>query len=298
MVAVNRDGEVAASNAAFARLCGEDVTSESVRSLFPAGFRPADFYDRAEGAEAHLCSLRTAHGQREARVVYARNRDGVLATVSLDGLPDTAEGLSAELLRAQSVSRQNISRYLHDTVSQHLVLLALTLGKLERERRAGAPEELAPALRVLDLCCRDLRLVTYALAPPAFDDGEPSLAFEWFLGQLRQDAGLKVDFLASEPLPAVTPAAGQLLQAVMQEWTGTAVRGGGIGRTVVHLRTIDSGIGLELSSDQLDDAALSAVETSTVIRARILATGGSLQVKRLDTGISLLIFLPTEGSSL
>ena len=185
-------------------------------------------------------------------------------------------GLSGEFLAAQSEKRRSVSRYLHDTLSQHLVTLALSVSRLERNPSLWEPSAFREAIDLVDRCCRDLRVLSCALAPPIVDDESPWTAFEWYARQLRDEAGIDVEFEGAPAQGLFAPEAIELLVAIFQEWGERAIRYPGPGKTRICLSKANAGFDLEFSCDRSDDRAVRAISDSAVIRERVRALGGSV----------------------
>jgi PAS domain S-box-containing protein len=200
------------------------------------------------------------------------------------------ESISGEFMEAQTEQRRNISRYLHDTVSQDLVVLALSLGKLQR---ADRPEgsDLTQALSRVDRCCRDLRVLSYALAPPVFDDIGLASALDWYARHLREDAGISVEFLSDAVPETVPQGVRRLMFQIVQEWAETAIRNPGAGRTVISLNEANPGVVLKFACDRASDAAVTGLLASRVIRERVRILNGRFETLQ-DEGVSATIWIP------
>ena len=204
--------------------------------------------------------------------------------------------LSHEYMEAQSAGRRNVSRYLHDTVSQYLVVLALSLSKLQRTHARKQIPDWKLTLDLVDRCCRHLRVISYALAPPAFDDLGPAASFEWYARHLREDAELDIEF-TSEAIPAdLKPEVGALLFAAVQEWAGMAIRYPGAGKTVISLTNGGEGLKLEFACNEPANEAVTGILASRIIRECVRALGGTSETIQ-ERGACPLVSISPETSS-
>ncbi len=137
-------------------------------------------------------------------------------------------------------------------------------------------------------------MISYALAPPVFDDANLSAAFEWYCRDLRDDARLDVEFRIGTIPPATPPEVRSLLLAVLQEWAELAIRHTGVGKTLIILESARltntmSELRLEFVSEQPDNEAVNGILTSPVIRNRVRTLWGQCEAAREQSGISARI---------
>lgn len=239
----------------------------------------------------------------------AGNAEYLISTATdVTGLRDTEnarDSLAGEFLEAQSTGRRDVSRYLHDTISQNLVVLAMSLGNLQREPDNDTAADVEHALRLVDRCCRDLRVIGYALTPPSLDDGGAASALEWYSRRLLEDARVDVEFVA-ESIPSDTaPEVRALLRAVIQEWAEKAIRYPGAGKTWIVLKSVvpesampadaTPEVRIEFQSGQLDNEAVHSILASAVIRERVRTLGGRCEAIWEQSGISARISVNAAG---
>ena len=220
---------------------------------------------------------------------------GIDVTLMRGAMRDTEtalDELSREFLEAQSAGRKNVSQYLHDTVSQQLVVLSFSLGKLRHATEAISSPDWGETFEVVDRCCRDLRVISYALAPPVFEDTGLNAAFDWYSGHLREDAGIDVEFHCGTVQEHFAPGVREVLFAALQEWAGRAIRSPGPVRTVISLNSDEDGLELAFICDDPENAAVAAVCGSPVIRERVRALGGFASTGPEEAGLSARIRFP------
>jgi PAS domain S-box-containing protein len=221
-------------------------------------------------------------------VTAVRKTEGALAS------------LSGEFIEAQAAARHDICSYLHDTISQNLLVLALSLGDLDRQPDRDTAAIVKQALCLVNRCCQELRVITYALAPPVFDDGDPAAAFEWYCRHLREDARIDVEIRAGAIPPDTSPDVRALLLAALQEWSQKAIRYPAAGKTVITLKKVAlanamSELQLEVLCSQPENEAVRALLASPVIRERVQKLGGRCEAIRQNGGMSARISVNAAG---
>jgi PAS domain S-box-containing protein len=158
-----------------------------------------------------------------------RDDVGEIALIAITVTRNAATGLdpalSGELIRERFLERRDLSRFLHGTISQNLVALSFSVSKLEAAVHAsGVAADVNPALDLIDRCCRDVRIISYMLAPPFSSEGGLDSAIESFVEYLRDEAGLTIA-LSTVPVPqGISPDLHSLFFAAVQEWAARAIR--------------------------------------------------------------------------
>jgi PAS domain S-box-containing protein len=208
--------------------------------------------------------------------------------------------LSAEFLEAQAAGRHDICSYLHDTISQNLLVLALLLGDLNLQPDPDTAANIEQAFCLLNRCCQDLRVVTYALAPPVFEDLNPTAAFDWYSRHMRDDARVDVEFRTCAIPPETSAEVRTLLLAFIQEWAQKAIRYPGAAKTFISLKStpLDNGMAelrLEVVCSDAENEAVKAVLASPAIRDRVEMLGGRSEVVRETDGIRAHISVNSGG---
>jgi PAS domain S-box-containing protein len=167
-----------------------------------------------------------------------------------------------------AAERGEMSRFLHDTISQDLVALSFTISKLQSQIDG------ANALDLIDRCCRDIRLISYIIAPPSAGEAGLRAAIEWYTEYL-EEAGIET---VAEFAPGVDESlsieATDLFLTAIQEWTARMIRKRLKARLCIGLHRDDSGIVLELKSGA--DRKMAAGWTA--FRERVRTLGGWFEV--------------------
>jgi PAS domain S-box-containing protein len=277
------DGRVIRWNRAIAALTGiseEEVLGESFanRLLFPENV--ADWEREFQRIVESGSPLRTKYRLKlgadlpmelTSSISVIRDAGYVVSTVIAD--PEEA-----------AAERRDVSRFLHDTISQDLVALSFTLSKLQSQTDG------ADALDLIDRCCRDIRLISYIIAPPSTGEAGLGTAIEWYTEYL-EEAGIETNV---EFAPGVDESlsldATDLFLAAIQEWTARMIRRRLRSRLFIGLHRNRSGIVLELKSAA--DRRMTAGWTTFRESARTL--GGLFEV--IDGAAEVIVRLSLPGS--
>jgi signal transduction histidine kinase len=149
----------------------------------------------------------------------------VLGDPAADGSHTPQEGsealraFSAGLLIAQERERHNLSRELHDDLTQRLALLELNLETLQRKH--PTPDQLAENLQSfreqVTALSEDLRRIAYRLHPSVLDDLGLVVAAETFVRYFSERENMQVAFHHSNVPAVVDPDAALCLYRVLQE---------------------------------------------------------------------------------
>jgi len=113
----------------------------------------------------------------------------------------TFQEVSWQLLQTQDEERRHIARELHDSASQVLTLLSMSLAALLESVKQKAPELMESVVqsdRLVQQLTREIRTTSYLLHPPLLDEVGLSDSLSWYIDGLRQRSELKIDFNISE----------------------------------------------------------------------------------------------------
>jgi signal transduction histidine kinase len=148
--------------------------------------------------------------------------------------------LSGELVRERTEERRDISRYIHDSISQHLVALSFTLSAL--------PAVNADLPHLVELCCRDVRVISCIMTPPPHGEGNLFANIETYAGWLGRETGSPINVSGGGRLPPTTPDTEHLILAAVQEWMIQTILKRVKASSFITLSGEGSGILLELKS--------------------------------------------------
>jgi signal transduction histidine kinase len=203
--------------------------------------------------------------------------------------------VSREFLQDRTAEMREISRFLHDTVSQDLVQLSFFVNKIHSEAR-GLPgfSETPSAIELIDRCCRDIRILSCMVAPLSLADISLHDAIELFVGHFREETGVSTT-LDVDPLPVQVPLEVKfLLLRVVQMWSGRSLRIGREGTFGVRLRSLAGAAVLELEA-HASTPVLRPVDFLggwSIIRERIAVFGGTFDIDAGSDHAQARIWLP------
>lgn len=273
-------------------------------SVLIAGHLPShreNFWKMRDGSLREIAWSNTALKDDAGEIVYIVSTGVDISATRRAEL--ALASLSETALNQMQGERRKLSRFLHDTVSQDLVALSFSLNRLQREQcSAPALQALDQSLHLLDRCCRDIRQLSYILAPPSFDEIGLIPAFEWFAGELQREAGMEVD-LDFDALAAETAKPLQaILFATLQACVARSIRMLDKSKKIVSLKQNDGLLSLryesvypkeEITKGETPLSATEVAEEFSVIRERLRCFSGTLEVVQTELSMSVIAIVPS-----
>jgi PAS domain S-box-containing protein len=302
--AIDMEGHVVSWNRAAAALTGISVN----------GIREQIFH------EAVLVPGEVEHWKREFDRVSAglapryfesrwKSHDGspLTLTCSFAAIHDTGgkiqyivctviDSLSRELMTDRAIELRDISRFLHDTISQDLVALSFNVSRLDNTppdvpRRTRADS----ALELIDRCCRDIRIISYMLAPPSLCETTLEASIELYASYVREETGVAIAVDVDAVPGTASPGAQLLLFAAVQACVARGIRNHPKPEISIRLRNRGTGILLEMEMICLAPP-LSPHAGWAIIRERARALGGEFEIGVDSTHVSVRISLPDQAN--
>lgn len=300
---IDSEGRVVCWNQAVATLTG--ISAEQIRGnifhdtvLFPgdrnrwtreldrisAGLAPRDFESRWKIHDGSLlslgCSCSVVRGSA-GKVQY------IVCTVR--------DSLYRELMRDRSTELQNMSRLLHDTISQDLVALSFHVSYFEtRALDQPAQSQLKSALALIDRCCRFVRAMSFMLAPPSPPENSLDTAIGQYTEYLREETGLAITTHIDPVSPALPPEAQSVLFLAVRKWIAQGIRTRKRPEISVRLTSRTTGTVLELG---LVPPAGVSTGGWTLIRERTRALGGEFDIAADSNHITARMSFPERADS-
>jgi PAS domain S-box-containing protein len=218
------------------------------------------------------------------------NPEFVACTV-LESASKGRSNFSVAVLAERTAEFRELSRFLHDTISQDLVQLSFLIEKLDRSGGAARLNRgPGDAAAMLERCCGRIRVLVAMLSIPP----QGAAFYSWLEGYavfLREETGiileLDVDPLAPDAAGAETP----LPAIAMQMWLGKAIRTGSVDRIVVRLREKESGVLLELEVSHTEPGLF--LSGWSALRDAAEVAGGDFNVTERDTHSNARLWLPS-----
>lgn len=216
-------------------------------------------------------------------------------------LTEQCRSLEQTLIAAQEVERRRIGRELHDSTSQLLVVLQLSLMRLkglDHDDKADAIiGEMGDVLHQIN---SEIRATSYLLHPPSPEDGGLAVALRKMVEGFGRRTGLETVFDSDGSTEFPDPLMERTLYRVAQEAIANVHRHAHASRVEVrlivrasdhvHLVIDDDGIGIPSEAGL---AATGGVGISSM-RARMDELGGRLGIYRAGLGGRVIASIPLE----
>jgi signal transduction histidine kinase len=222
--------------------------------------------------------------------------------------------VGSQLLRAQEDERRRMARELHDSTSQSLVALQLTLSRLDREQAGERVDSIVGECReLLKDVQREIRAFSFLAHPPSLLTNRLETALSQLVSGFAARTGLQI---ASDISPAGETCASieAAIYRVSQEALSNIYRHARATRATfrlvarkdyIHLLISDNGVGVGHPAEPHNPRSIGVGLMGMGERVREL--GGRLSFGRASHGTSLtvsfprgkrMIFLPAVGAPL
>lgn len=216
-------------------------------------------------------------------------------------LAEAASRESATAMQAELDERRRIARELHDSMAQHLVVIDLTLSRMQREAGDALPpdavEEIKDALRAAH---SEVRTFSYLLHPPDLERLGLAGAIGKFATGFGARTGLIMNLEIGE-LPLLDAVSGLTLFRIAQEALMNVHRHARASHVDVGLRIVDGEVLLEVADDGVGASAEhiqnvllhgAAGVGISGMRGRLEQLDGRLQLDGVKQGFRLRATLP------
>lgn len=229
-----------------ARLPEEVLSREAALPLIQAA-------DRVHaGVEALTVVVPVRLPERRARritfTLHALSDTTVLVEV-VSGARTAGRADSVAVLRAELEERRRIARELHDSMAQHLVIIDLTLSRMQREAGDALPSDAVEDIRnALRVAHGEVRTFSYLLHPPDLERLGLAGAMGKFAAGFGVRTGLEVN-LRIDPLPVLDALSGLTLFRIAQEALMNVHRHAHAAQVDVSLHIVDGEVVLEVADD-------------------------------------------------
>ena len=212
--------------------------------------------------------------------------------------------LSGRLLQAQEEERRRIGKELHDSTSQELAAVVMSLSTVEK-RLTGVDEEtkalVSDCLAVVERSARDVRDLSHLLHPPFLEEVGLLGALRQHLEGFRRGNGIIVNTEFPESWARLSDDAEIALYRVAQEALSNVRRHSGSPTVTVRLRRTDKAITLEVA-DQGHGLAGGGRRHDgpdvgmgiPVMRERLRHIGGKLEIESSAHGTTVRAVLRTR----
>lgn len=189
---------------------------------------------------------------------------------------------------------REISRYIHDTVSQELVALAFTLGNLESMPLPDSVRtEVESAQSMVDRCCREIRLIGAMLAAPSLSGVPLHSAIEQLAHFVMQETGIRIS-CDLDPVPTLSDDSQVLLAAAVQSWLSLPIRRRAEPAVLIRLQAPLREVTLELG---MSPPPAGAADGWALLRERARALGGKFSITLEPERVSASLSLPRDDEA-
>src|SRR5579863_1435012 len=235
-------------------------------------------------------SVRSVEFSATANFIPGRHLSSLRDVTERKKAEQSLRMLSAKLLQLQDDERRHIARELHDSASQKLAALAMTIFSLIETLRESAPQfataaEEAQAL--VEQLSQEIRTTSYLLHPPMLDELGLDSTLRWYVEGFEKRSGIKTQLELGVSEQRLPPELERTIFRTIQEALTNIHRHSGSPTALIRLQSNSSSVVLEIQDqgkgierNQLDE--LSSGRASSVglqgMRERIFQFKGELQL--------------------
>jgi signal transduction histidine kinase len=216
--------------------------------------------------------------------------------------------MSTRMLRLQEEEQRRIAREVHDSTSQEMTALTLTLGALritEEELSPKTRKRIAECLALAKRVAREIRTFSYLLHPPMLNELGLLAALGLFIEEFRDRSGLRVNLQISSELEGakLDPSHEMALFRFVQEAMANVHRHSGSKTVSVEVQVqdglirasvADTGHGIPpkiLRGLQASDGSVGGVGVPGM-KERIGHVGGHLEIQSDQHGTTVAAVIP------
>ena len=213
------------------------------------------------------------------------------------------QSLIAKLLNAEEDERRRIARELHDTTTQHLAVLKISLAQICAGNRAHPdPKLLAESSQLLDLALQEIRTLAYVLHPPVLEEFGLVGALKDFASGVSRRSGIQVTVHADEYHGRLPRNVELTLFRVVQESVSNAVRHSGTREVSIRLARDSQEVRVEIQDSGRGfaspaDPGRSAGVGIASMHERLAMVGGMLNIESDAEGVTVLASVPVVGEA-
>jgi len=327
VLVVNSEGTIQYVSPSSERVIGLNSESLLEKNIF-------EFVDSADLASARNIFSSKTSGTSPAVELRFQHADGTLHILeviasnlidepSVEGIVVNARDvtdrkrseeairqLSTRMLRIQEEEQRRIARDVHDSTSQEMTALTLTLGALRKSKEGfslNAREKIAECLTLAKRTARQIRTFSYLLHPPMLDEFGLWAALRAFIEEFRSRSGLRVTLEISPELEGLRldPNCEMALFRLVQEALANVHRHAGSRTAVVSIEPQDHFVkvsvadaGRGIPSKVLKEINASGSRFVGVgiagMKERVRQIGGHLNIQSGSEGTTVTALIPAD----
>jgi len=216
--------------------------------------------------------------------------------------------LSARLLQSQDEERRRIARDLHDSASQKLLAISLSLAQLGKSadvRGKRGKQVLADTRKMVKDLSKEIRSLSYLLHPPLLDELGLASAVEEYVKGFSQRSGLNLEFEMPADIGRLSSESETALFRIVQEALGNIQKHSGSSKGRIRLTKENGEIVLEITdsgrgarAEDLQDREVRASALGVGIlgmRERMRQLGGRLDISLGSRGTTVRAMVPLRA---
>jgi len=205
--------------------------------------------------------------------------------------------LSVRLLRTQDEERRHIARELHDSASQTLAALGLSIAQLTAEAKSNPA--LATCVEGAEGLVRhlsqELRTTSYLLHPPLLEEAGLSSALRWYVQGLAERSGLNIELKLPDDFARLPDDVELVIFRLVQEGLTNIHRHSGSKTAVIRVAREGDRISVEVQAQGkgISRERLAEIQSQgagvgiTGMRERIRQFGGELTIDSNALGTTI-----------
>lgn len=209
-------------------------------------------------------------------------------------LADAVSEKASAVAEAELGERRRIARDLHDSVAQHLVVIDLTMSRMERANAELPAAEVAEIRASVSAIQTEIRTFSFLLHPPELQRLGLSQAIEKLAVGFGRRAGFQVE-LAVDDIPDTGSLAAKAIFRAAQEAFMNVHKHANAARVQITLRRALGAIELGIADDGVGPGPESERGYGVGLegmRKRLAELNGALAVTALEPGFHLLVTCP------
>ena len=270
----------------------------TVRALLRLSYAQQEARRQAGEAEKARQELKKINESLETRVGER--------TAELERRNVEVHELSRRLLHAQDEERRRVSRELHDSTGQLLVVLNINLSRLKSESTQNSAEIqklVDESTAIVDEMSRQIRTLSYLLHPPLLDEAGLVSALKWYVEGFASRSNIEVTLQLPDEMGRLSRDLETTVFRLVQESLTNIHRHSESKTAAVRLQNDPQSLRLEISdagkgiapSMMAGASAKSRLGVGILgMKERVSRLGGTFEVASNGTGTSVCATLPIE----
>ncbi|MGA7685203.1 MAG: PAS domain S-box protein [Terriglobales bacterium] len=251
----------------------------------------SDFTARKEAEENFRKLAQTLDAE-----VRARTRE-------LEEQSNRVRELSWRLLRSQDEERRHIARELHDSASQTLTVLGISLAQLAQKTARSVPwlaTEAEQIQQTVQQLHREIRTTSYLLHPPLLDEVGLYSAISWYVQGLLERSGLEVQLDISKEFGRLPRDMELVIFRLVQECLTNIHRHSGSKTASIRIARESNQISLNIGDQGkgMSSARLAEILSGrsgvgiSGMRERLRQFDGSMKIESDSSGTRIFVTIP------